>query len=689
MKPFYVLMVPIFCCAMSAYAGTVGLSSGQPQGPSFVKKQTAHLDRAQKKLDVDFAGISMDKTQVPAETLQMQQQRDRVLLMLKDRQKQLSAGAQDGKVQAGDGEHQTGANAGNGRAQATDGEHKTAALAANGRAQATDGEHKVLGGAADGKAQASDGEHKANAAAQDGRALATDGQNRANGQLFKQGATGPVVGGASNAGGHSGVMRNSQRAANLTADRKYKLDTRQTDRDSFRADGAHPDTGVQHEFGLDSESVSRTASSGHLLMKNGTDNQWKYDLATDGKQQGQVDLVDTSAKPSLFARQVSSWHCTAEKDGMSLCRDQEGNVAGKVVANERGDANVYNKDGVVIGRGEARQLDDEHYVVKINQGLFEAQTKRLVQYDCYDEIVAGGQQTKRIEIHEPVKFEYNTIKNADGTESYSWPDCFKMTVDVTIPPGVDAKRVAMEYVVHVLPLGNLRCMDPGTCGRDCYYCNLCEKTQAKRLDVMLNAESDACEAQAGGRRTLSTTVCPPQEQMDWHLCSGFDRHLFGNYYFKYNGSINAQVRAWMRPLNEETLRKNFFDRVAIPFQKQALQAEYALDMAKFGIIGTPEDNELLEWYVRKNGQEELLACRKAIVDYGLGGEKVNTNLLIDAFSQVGSDQKFKLFSQEPCAEWRQAQQAEYAAYQEAYEASKKGSTSGLVGRLGGIFQRRT
>jgi hypothetical protein len=684
MQAKFVVVVLLACYMHYCKAGTVGLSNGQ-QREAFLPSHTATVDKQQKKIDAEFPGLTLDKEKVGPESVQLQQQRERVMLLLKSHNdKELTANAQNGRVQASDGEHETGANAGNGRAQATDGKHRTSALANNGRAQATDGKHTVSGGAGNGKAQATDGQHKANAGAQNGRALASDGRHNANGQLMQKGEE--VVGGVANAAKHSGIMRNNRRQANLTADRRYSLDTKQVDRDSFRANGSHPKTGEQHEFGVDSETIAKSSATGQLKLKNSTgDHEWQYNVQHDGKDQAKADLVGTPEKQSLFAQRVSSWHCAAERDGVSLCRDNDGNMVGKVVANENGDANVYNKDGVVIGRGEARKISDEKYEVKVNQGLFEAKTKRLVQYDCYDEIMPGGKATKKIEIHEPIKFEYNTVTNADGTETYSWPDCFKMTADVTLPPGVDPKRIAMEYVVHVMPLGNLRCMDPGTCGRDCYYCNMCERSQSKQLDIMANTETD-CQAKGGKRQTLTTTVCPPPGEFDWALCAGFDRHLFGNDYFKYNGSINAQIRAWLRPLNEDTLRQNFFDRVAVPLQKQLLQGEYAIDMAKVGVVGKPEDNELLEWYVRKNGHEELMACRKAIVDYDLGGEKVNSNLMVDAFTNVATNQKFKFFSQQPCDEWRQIQQAEYAIYKEQHESKKSG---GLLGRLGGVFQRRS
>jgi hypothetical protein len=238
-----------------------------------------------------------------------------------------------------------------------------------------------------------------------------------------------------------------------------------------------------------------------------------------------------------------------------------------------------------------------------------------------------------------------------------------------------------------MPMGTMKCQDSLTCGRECYYCNACNKEKLfdEKARLTTGGEpNDICDIHGGsGKQTVSMRVCPPEEMEKAAFCGGFSRHLVGNDYYKYDGSINAQIRVWLRPENEVELRAKFFKQIAVPLVKTGLINKYKLEKL---VVADPTDNELLEWYVRKNGEEQLMACRKGVVDYAVGGDKVNSNIMIDAFANVPS-KNVQLFSDAPCKEFVAQQEKEYDAYRKEYEESQGTADNTVTNSLSSLLQR--
>jgi hypothetical protein len=224
-----------------------------------------------------------------------------------------------------------------------------------------------------------------------------------------------------------------------------------------------------------------------------------------------------------------------------------------------------------------------------------------------------------------------------------------------------------------MPLGNMKCMDALTCGKGCYYCNACEKEalleDAKSLFV--GDSNSMCSIHGGGKKTVKMTVCPPEEVGEAAYCGGFDRHIVGNDYYKYDGSINAQLRVWQRPADEAELRTKFFSQISTSIGKSILIAEYKIDNK---VVADPDNMSLLNWFILKRGTQTLMACRQGIIDYTVGGSNVNSNIMIDAFANLPS-QNVQLFSDAPCKSWVESQQKEYNSYQQDYQASTKTKAS--------------
>jgi hypothetical protein len=72
-----------------------------------------------------------------------------------------------------------------------------------------------------------------------------------------------------------------------------------------------------------------------------------------------------------------------------------------------------------------------------------------------------------IKVQKPFKFVYN--QNSAG--QYNYPDCFKIGGQVWIGPGLNASELAVEFRARVNPIGDLKCSDSGTCGREWFVVN--------------------------------------------------------------------------------------------------------------------------------------------------------------------------------------------------------------------------
>jgi hypothetical protein len=517
-------------------------------------------------------------------------------------------------------------------------------------------------------------------------------------------------GGFANAGPHRGLMKNEnedeEKVANFVADGKHTLDTVAEGRDGDIADKmwANSSSG-QMNFGVNPDDMDKTGGDGTLLYNNNNpykggkykaDEIYVYDVEQRTNNDATAQLTaDSQGKASQASdgflsqltgnKKAKSWTCSGQKIGESICRDENGNTVGKVVATDDGRVTTFNKQGVPIAKGKATQISKTQYRVEVNDGLATARTDKIKEYDCTME-VAGHKASEKIKVKKPLLFEYASQKSSDGSVTFQWPDCFMIGGEVMLAKDVDPKRLAAEYIVNVLPIGRLRCMDSGTCGRECYYCDYCDSK--KKYDLAANNDyQQLCDTQGNGRyQTLKTTICPPPEDSDFAICSKFSKSLSETEYWNKQGDIDVQMRMWLRPKAIEQVEKEFFDKLSAPLiggaNRLAMQAEWAIDNGlQTGTI-KPTDAQLKEWYVKKkSGKEELLLCRRSIIKYNVGGEKVDSSFLIE--TTADAKKVPSIFQGKPCKEITELEDLEYQADKQAYQEANSGGGSSILSSIFG------
>lgn len=659
----------IVCLCAMAYA----------QDRVYNKQHKATINEDRKTIDAQFGGYKDSR----ADSAQMAVVRDSVNLMLKNHQQRMRAQVNGNTAVAGkDAENVQAKHDGAGNVQAVG-----------------DGKQVEAGKISDAAVQAKNHDGQRVAASQmDDRAMATQGRNRANAMLTKEGEV--VRGGSAQQGANGGTMNNEmingRKVSKLEANRRYQADAAAISRDQWNVQtGDKQDLETRGQYAAKSDGLTEQEGTGIVNAKNKKGAaQYKYDIEQGNDGTAQADLNQVGAGSGVFSRRTTGWKCQAVKDGESTCLDSNGKIVGKVMTNSQGDATVVDNNGVVVGRGKVNKINEEQYEVVVSDGLALAKTEQLKEYDCFSEIIPGGSQEHTIKI-ENVKASVDGIPiDAEGAKTLSWPTCFDVTADVTIPADIDPSRLAFEYVGHVMPLGSMKCMDRGTCGASCYYCNACQKEEMLGDSASLfTGDSNAvCDIHGGiGKQQVSMTVCPPEEVEKAAFCGGFSRQLVGNDYYNYNGSINAQVRVWLRPDDADLtkLHSDFFTKIAVPLIKTGLVNAYKVDNLKNGAgLADPTNNELLQWYVRENGDEKLMACRRGVIDYNVGGSDVKSNILIDAFANAPNAQNVQLLSDAPCKEWAAYQQLEYDTYHKEHQESAATSSNSLSDLLGRFSRGR-
>ncbi len=85
---------------------------------------------------------------------------------------------------------------------------------------------------------------------------------------------------------------------------------------------------------------------------------------------------------------------------------------------------------------------------------------------------------------------------------------------------------------------------------------------------------------------------------------------------------------------------------------------------------------LLQWYTKKHGKREILACRQSIVNYELGGSKVNSKFMIESAAAAGTVNSIFTRPQRSCKDYRKLQQIQDRDFQ----AEKSAAGGGGGGR---------
>ncbi|KAM3718659.1 Chromatin-remodeling ATPase INO80 [Dirofilaria immitis] len=510
-----------------------------------------------------------------------------------------------------------------------------------------------------------------NASAHGNMAVAESDGQRAQVQRFGD------KGGIAQVEGHKGQIKTKEDSeghhAFLKADGKYILDTvaRGSLKDPKDTDFAA--TNERFDFALNPQSQDKNEGTGTISYtdkEQGKSGKYAYTIKKDNRKVDAYLSADNvngdEFAQSLFGRRSEKYHCTAETPGISQCYDAQGHSVGKVVADKSGNTIIYNDKDVPVATGSVQKINDRSYQAVISKNLFIAKLKDARTSSCCRE-VTGQNCTDPIKLANP-SFSHPSQRDGD-TLKLTWPDCFDMSIDVTLPPKVHINRLAMKLDVMIQPIGKLRCMDVATCGRECYYCDWCKNT--RKLKLLENTDGNLCRATKERTYRLTVKLCPPPEDPLFTLCSAFSKSVWQKDYWQKEGAVDME-KEFFAQLDNPLLGKAF---------KLAMIAEWlaanSIDQGSY----TPTNSELLEYWVSKRVPDRLLACQHAVIDYEIEGAKVKTNLLFEAATTANSLPN--IFKDKRCSAFEKLQESRFQA--EAAEHKRNNGRSNILSGLGNFF----
>jgi len=477
------------------------------------------------------------------------------------------------------------------------------------------------------------------------------------------------------AGKYHGELKNSKSGNdqnwNPSLSTGQKIDTVMHGKgDSFDAAGSKG-----HKYNVKpAPGQSKTGGSG-VITRDGEKYNYKETKTANGDAVAQMSNVGVGPNRKTYT-------CQGQKVGISNCVDQNGLKYGEVV--EQPDGTVIVKKtiakGVDVPIGKAKVIKNQNgkNVATINDGMFQGTSGNQKQRDCMADYGKSG--GSKVKVEKPLTLQYNS-QSKDGRKTFTFPDCITFGGKITLPPGVDANRIAVQFDISILPAGKLKCVDPGACNKDCYYCNLC--TNSRKVDILGNSNGQQiCNAKGGGTYPISVTACPPPDTMNKAVCSGFTKA--DPTYFKKKGDVQARVLIWERPANEQQLRDQYFNTVnSNSIAKTLLKTQFAVDNKAFINANNPTDFDLAEYYIKKNARpaEELVGCWEATTNYTVSSQKVRTDFLLEAGSLASAPKS--LFDNKQCPEVDKINQAE--ADQQAAAAKAKAPAKSGWGSFGSFF----
>ncbi|KAI6171760.1 hypothetical protein M3Y98_00898100 [Aphelenchoides besseyi] len=530
-------------------------------------------------------------------------------------------------------------------------------------------------------------------------------------------------GGLAQAAGHKAQLRlnegEGERHAHLKADGEYELDTVAEGSLKDPKDTNFKATNDRFDFNLKPETQQKDDGTGTLSFvdrKNGTSGKYAYTISQNGRRtDAQIsahDIGRDSITSSLFGRRDDKYHCTAETPGISQCYDAQGRSAGKVVADKNGNTIVYNDKGTeVISDFALRSFlrrsnrfwsssQDKRNVAIISKNLFIARLKNMRRSTCCREIT-GYDCVQGMKLANP-QFSHPSQRDGDGNLAITWPDCFDMSIEVTLPAGkqinrnffkrnsgVHINRLAMKLDVSIQPIGKLRCMDVATCGN------------SHKLKLLENTDGNLCRATEDRTYRLTVKLCPPPEDPEFTLCSTFSKSVWQKDYWQKEGAVDVWMKFYERGPNRAELEKQFFTELDNPLLgkafKLAMIGEWltanGLDVSILSYFNykklfkqgsyTPTNSELLEYWVSKRDPDRLLTCEHAVIDYEIEGAKVKTNLLFEAATTANSLPN--IFKDKKCAAYERLQENRFQ--QEVQEYKKTAAKGSILSGLGNLFRQ--
>lgn len=506
-------------------------------------------------------------------------------------------------------------------------------------------------------------------------------------------------GGLAQVEGHSGQLRVKEdgegKHALLKADGQYELDTLskggKDDKDGEKEFQARND---RFDFRL--TPAEQNEKQGHGLLSFGDNEKGKkgsYEYAIVHKDKNHVEAQLSSKDAysnrndllgSLFGRRSEKYFCTAETPGVSQCYDAQGRSAGKVVADKNGNAVVYNEKDVPIGTGSVRKVSERNYEAVISKNLFITRLKDARRGPCCREFT-GHDCVEQIKLSNP-QFSHPQERDENGNLHLTWPECFDMSIDVTLPPNVHINRLAMKLDVHIQPIGKLRCMDVATCGRECYYCDWCRGS--RKLKLLERTDGNLCRATEERTYRLTTKLCPPPEDPNFTLCTTFTKSVWQKDYWQKEGALDIWMKFYERAENRAELEHEFFSQLDNPLLGKAFKlaiigewlAANSLDQGSY----TPTNSELLEFWVSRRAPDRLLACDHAVIDYELEGSKVKTNVLFEAATTAGNLPN--IFKDKKCQQFENLQEERFQHGVREYKQKSGGGTGNILSGIGNLFR---
>jgi hypothetical protein len=442
--------------------------------------------------------------------------------------------------------------------------------------------------------------------------------------------------------------------------------------DSFDAAGSKG-----NKYNVDPDPGQSKQGGKGVITRNGEKYNYQNTRASNGDAQASMTNVGKGPNRKTYT-------CQGQKIGVSNCVDQNGLKYGEVV--EQPDVTVIVKKtiakGVDVPVAKAKVIKNQNgkSVATVNDGMFQGQAGNYKERDCMADY--GKKASTKIKIEKPIQVQYSS-ESKDGRRVFEFPDCVVMGAKITLPPGVDANRIALQFDVSILPAGKLKCVDPGACNKDCYYCNFCNNS--RKVDVLSNANGNKqlCNAKGGGTYQMSVTACPPPEAFNKAQCTGFTKSDVN--YFKKKGDIQSRLLVWLRPPNEQQLRDQYYNTVnGNNIAKQILKTQYAVDNKNFINANNPTDFDLSEYYIKKNAKpaEELVGCIEGTTNYTISSQKVRTDFLLEAGTLAAAPKS--LFDTKQCPEVDKVNQAQ-AAEDAAAAKSRAPAKSGWGSQFGSFF----
>ncbi|VDN58537.1 unnamed protein product [Dracunculus medinensis] len=475
------------------------------------------------------------------------------------------------------------------------------------------------------------------------------------------------------------------RKAFLKANGKYTLDTIAKGSLKDAKDTEFIAVNDRFDFKLNPAAQDTNEGSGTIAFNDKEKDKMKeyeYTITQNGKKTGAtLSAINNRSgdefTDSLFSRRSEKYQCTAETPGISQCYDAQGRSAGKVVADKNGQTIVYNDKDVPIATGTVQKLSDRSYQAVISKNLFIAKLKDARTSACCVELT-GENCTDPIKLSNP-SFSHPSQRDENGTLKITWPDCFDMSIDVTLPPRVHINRLAMKLDVMIQPIGKLRCMDVATCGRECFYCDWCKSS--RKLKLLETTDSNLCRATEERTYRLTVKVCPPPEDPNFTLCSAFSKSVWQKDYWQKQGAVDIWMKFYERSATRDELEKEFFNQIDNPLLgkafKLAMVGEWlAANSIKQGSY-TPTNSELMEYWVSKRNPDRLLACEHSVVDFEIEGAKIKTNLLFEAATTANSLPN--IFKDKKCEAFEKLQEKRFQ--EEAADYKRKTGGSTILGGL--------